>query len=70
MTRSPNRDCKYNRITHFECRRVVALAVVETATIVCQNIYAFTFDRDKKCSFARLGDVYVDHRNSTNIWGL
>ena len=30
-------DCKYNRITFVDCRRVVTLAVAETVTKVCDD---------------------------------
>ena len=30
-------DCKYNRIIFLECRKVVALAVVETISTVCED---------------------------------
>ena len=36
-------DCEFNRITLFECRRVVVLAGIETVTKVCDDYENFTF---------------------------
>ena len=47
---SPMLDCEYTRITFLERRRVVALAVVETATRVFNDHKAVTFMLAEECS--------------------
>ena len=67
---SPMLDCEYNRITFLERRRVVAPAVVETVTKVCNDHEVVTFMLAEECSCACFGSVHVYHKIFRKIWEL
>ena len=67
---SPMLDCEYYRITFLECRRVVALTVVETVTKVCNDHNIVTFMLAEECSCACFGSVYVYHKIFRKNWEL
>ena len=64
---SPVLYCYPNSVTLFQCSRVMALAVVEALTKVCDDCHVVVSLVDEECSCARFRGVNMDHEIFRNI---